>query len=108
MLVTSQGVADDLVNRFGVSREHVDVVHNPVDLDAIATGVAGPAPPGDRWPHPAIVAAGRLAEAKNYPLLIDAVALLERLSYLLVIAALLLIYSILPVPFHYFNRPNTD
>jgi glycosyltransferase involved in cell wall biosynthesis len=30
------------------------------------------------WKHPAIVSAGRLAEAKNFPLLIDAMALLRR------------------------------
>src|SRR5438093_610616 len=30
------------------------------------------------WSHPMIVAAGRLADAKNYPLLLDAVALLRR------------------------------
>jgi glycosyltransferase involved in cell wall biosynthesis len=30
------------------------------------------------WKHPAIVSAGRLAQAKNYPLLIEAMALLRR------------------------------
>src|SRR5204863_9150412 len=31
-----------------------------------------------QWSHPAIVAAGRLADAKNYPLLIDALAEVRR------------------------------
>jgi glycosyltransferase involved in cell wall biosynthesis len=57
----------------------MQIVHNPVDLDRIASAIREPIDPGleGRWTHPAIVAAGRLAEAKNYPLLIDAVAMLR-------------------------------
>jgi glycosyltransferase involved in cell wall biosynthesis len=51
-----------------------------VDLLAVTTAAAAPLEPADmgRWEPPVIVAAGRLAEAKNYPLLIDALAILRR------------------------------
>ena len=80
IITTSKGVADDLVSHFGVQRRHIRVVHNPVDLQAIAKAAAEPLDPEHQrlWGHPAIVAAGRLADAKNYPLLIDAFAQLRR------------------------------
>ena len=80
VITTSKGVADDLVSNFGVPRRHIRVVHNPVDLVAIAKAASEPLDPEHerQWSRPAIVAAGRLADAKNYPLLIDAVAELRR------------------------------
>jgi glycosyltransferase involved in cell wall biosynthesis len=80
IITTSKGVADDLVSHFGVPRRHIRVVHNPVDLQAIAKAAGEPLDPEHErlWVHPAIVAAGRLADAKNYPLLIDAFAQLRR------------------------------
>ena len=80
IITTSKGVADDLVAHFGVPRGHIRVVHNPVDLQAIAAASAEAldAEHARLWSHPAIVAAGRLADAKNYPLLIDALAELRR------------------------------
>jgi len=79
IVTTSQGVADDLVAVFGVARARVRVVHNPVDLDAVAVAAQAPIDPvhAAAWQRPVIVAAGRLAEAKNYPLLIEALALLR-------------------------------
>jgi glycosyltransferase involved in cell wall biosynthesis len=80
IVTTSRGVAEDLISSFGVSRERIRVVHNPVDIVAIQS-VAQEAlePVHERlWSHPAIVAAGRLADAKNYPLLIDALLVLRR------------------------------
>ena len=79
IITTSQGVADDLVAAFGVARARVRVVHNPVDLDADQPRRrrAARAAARARWQRPVIVAAGRLAEAKNYPLLIEALALLR-------------------------------
>jgi len=49
IVTTSAGVADDLVKAFGVSRRRIQVVHNPVDLDAIASAAAEPAknPPAE-------------------------------------------------------------
>ncbi len=80
IVTTSAGVADDLVRAFGVSRDRIRVVHNPVDVDAIAVASSEPLAPEHerRWSRPAIVAAGRLADAKNYPLLLDALAILRR------------------------------
>jgi glycosyltransferase involved in cell wall biosynthesis len=80
IVTTSAGVADDLVAAFGVPRGHIQVVHNPVDLDAIRTMAGEPLEPAHEreWTRPVIVAAGRLADAKNYPLLLDALAMLRR------------------------------
>jgi glycosyltransferase involved in cell wall biosynthesis len=78
--VTSRGVSEDLVRHFGVRGDVIRVVHNPIDFEAVSHGVAEPIDPAHQavWGRPAIVAAGRLAEAKNYPLLIEAVAILRR------------------------------
>ena len=77
VVVTSQGVADDLATRYGVPRAKMRVLHNPVDLEAIAAGAAealdDPAGEG-----PVVVAAGRLAGVKNYPLLLAALEQLNR------------------------------
>jgi glycosyltransferase involved in cell wall biosynthesis len=79
IVATSRGVAEDLVDSFGAPSARVHVVPNPVDLPAVAAAAQEPL---DRtlqalWKPPVVVAAGRLAEAKNYPLLIDAFALLR-------------------------------
>jgi glycosyltransferase involved in cell wall biosynthesis len=79
IIATSQGVADDLVASFGGNRARIHVVPNPVDLAAVASRSQEPLDAAVEavWRHPVIVAAGRLAEAKNYPLLIEAVATLR-------------------------------
>jgi glycosyltransferase involved in cell wall biosynthesis len=80
IVTTSKGVAEDLIDAFGVARERVRIVHNPVDLENLRGSLGEPLDPAHErlWTHPAIVAAGRLADAKNYPLLIDAFAQLRR------------------------------
>jgi glycosyltransferase involved in cell wall biosynthesis len=79
VVATSTGVADDLAGTFGVAARRIHVVHNPIDLDAIAIALNEPIDAAHQaiWEPPVIVAAGRLADAKNYPLLIEAVALLR-------------------------------
>ena len=79
IVTTSQGVADDLVASFGVTPARVRVVHNPVDLDAVTAAAQDPIDSAHTaaWRRPVIVAAGRLADAKNYPLLIEALARLQ-------------------------------
>jgi glycosyltransferase involved in cell wall biosynthesis len=79
VVATSKGVADDLAGEFGVAAGRIHVVHNPIDLAAIAKAAAEPIDPVHEaaWTPPVIVAAGRLADAKNYPLLIDAVSMLR-------------------------------
>jgi glycosyltransferase involved in cell wall biosynthesis len=80
VVTTSKGVAEELISSFGVARDHIRIVHNPVDLDAIRAAAADPidACHAGAWSPPVIVAAGRLADAKNYPLLINAFAILRR------------------------------
>lgn len=80
VFTTSAGVADDLVQRFGVDRPRIRVLHNPVDLAAVAAAAAEPLdePSARLWQRPVIVAAGRLADAKNYPLMIDALVELRK------------------------------
>ena len=78
VVATSNGVAEDLTKNFGVSPDSIQIVPNPVDLETVRARAGEPAelgPPGD---GPVIVAAGRLADAKNYPLLIDAVGVLRQ------------------------------
>lgn len=75
VVVTSRGVADDLIAHYGVPAAKLRVLHNPVDLEAIARlsseALEHPLPEDGT---PRLVAAGRLAGVKNYPLLIEAVA----------------------------------
>ena len=85
---TSSGVADDLVRTYGASPSRVRIVPNPVDVQTIAVASQEPldAASAAMWTRPMIVAAGRLAEVKNYPLLIEALAMVrERIPASLVI-----------------------
>ena len=79
VIATSRGVARDLGEAFGVDPSRVRVVPNPVDVAAVQAAAAEPLEAADeqRWRRPVIVAAGRLADAKNYPLLIEALALVR-------------------------------
>jgi len=79
IVATSQGVADDLIDSFGGSPGRVRVVNNPVDLGAVTSAALEPLDAVDaaRWRPPVIVAAGRLADVKNYRLLIEAFAILR-------------------------------
>jgi glycosyltransferase involved in cell wall biosynthesis len=74
VVATSQGVADDLALNYGVPREKIRVLHNPVDLQAIAEQSSEPLPKEFDGDRPVVAAAGRLANVKNYPLLIAAIA----------------------------------
>jgi glycosyltransferase involved in cell wall biosynthesis len=74
VVVTSRGVADDLISRHGVPSARIRVLHNPVDLDAITRLAADPIDDAVAGDRPVLAAAGRLAGVKNYPLMIAAVA----------------------------------
>ena len=80
VVAASRGVADDVIASFGGKPSRVVVVNNPVDVNAVAAAALEPLDDNDeqRWHHPVIVAAGRLAEAKNYPLLIEALAIVRQ------------------------------
>jgi len=80
IIATSHGVARDLTGSFGIDPDRIRVLANPVDLDRVRAAIAEPIeaailPAGE---VPLIVAAGRLAEAKNYPLMIEAFAMLRQ------------------------------
>jgi glycosyltransferase involved in cell wall biosynthesis len=79
VVTTSRGVADDLCERFGVKAGAIRVVHNPVDLARIHQAMSEPLDESLRplLKPPVMIAAGRLAEAKNFPLLVDAMAVLR-------------------------------
>jgi glycosyltransferase involved in cell wall biosynthesis len=79
IVATSKGVAEDLATEFGVAADRIHIVHNPIDLHAIALASSEPIDPAyeTALASPVIVAAGRLADVKNYPLLIEAVAVLR-------------------------------
>jgi glycosyltransferase involved in cell wall biosynthesis len=78
IVATSNGVAEDLTKNFGVNPDAIQVVPNPVDLDAVRSRAGEAVEIDVDRDTPVIVAAGRLADAKNYPLLIDAIAVLRR------------------------------
>lgn len=74
---TSQGVEDDLVKHFAVPRGRVAIVHNPVDVATVQQRSSEPLErPLPEDGVPTIVTAGRLAHAKNLPLLVEALELL--------------------------------
>ena len=88
VVATSRGVADDLERSFGVRPERLAVIPNPVDIGEVRLRASQPleAPFAHAWTPRTIVAAGRLADAKNYPLLIEAMAIVrERVDSRLVI-----------------------
>ncbi|WP_052134764.1 glycosyltransferase [Sphingomonas sp. 37zxx] len=68
----SAGIADDLVQNFGVSADRITTIPNPVRADAIrASGAQDPAWTSER---PYAVAVSRLAPNKNVALVLDGLA----------------------------------
>jgi glycosyltransferase involved in cell wall biosynthesis len=78
VIATSRGVGDDLAAHFGVGPDAIATVPNPFDLGAIARAATEPLTVKVPAGVPLIISAGRFAEAKNWPLLIDALRLLKR------------------------------
>ena len=87
VVATSRGVGDDLIAHFGVASARIATIPNPFDLQAIARASEDPMGVAVPAGVPLIVSAGRLADAKNWPLLIDA---LQRLKHSLAFHALIL------------------
>lgn len=72
IIAVSPGVADDLVLAFGVPRERIVVIANPIDVERIrADATAGVAAPAG---GPYAMAMGRLVPNKNFAMLIEAFA----------------------------------
>lgn len=72
IIAVSDGVVDDLVANFGVARDRMSAIANPVDHRRIAELAAEP--PAFVPAGPYVAAAGRLMPNKNFPLLLRAYA----------------------------------
>lgn len=78
IVAVSQGVAESVVETFGLRSDHVHVIYNPIDADDIrrlSQQDEGKFP----WPEgvPVVVSVGRLVPQKDYSCLINAFARLN-------------------------------
>lgn len=72
VIAVSQGIADDLIENFGVDPARISTISNPVDAAAIQR--AGAEPFNRPVEGPYAVAVSRLTKSKNPILLVDALA----------------------------------
>jgi glycosyltransferase involved in cell wall biosynthesis len=72
MIAVSDGARDSLIGYLRLPPASVDRIYNPVLRDAIPLARQAP-----RGPPVRVIAAGRLTRAKNYPLMIQAVKILQ-------------------------------
>ena len=70
VIAVSEGVKQDLTAHYGVPERKVQVVYNPINIDAINRQSL--ARPAIRLPRDYILANGRLVPSKNFRLLIEA------------------------------------
>ena len=78
VVTVSQSVAEDLATHVGRARKRIDVIHNPIDIDAVQSGAQAP-PPHDWFQDdvPVVVSAGRLHSQKDHQTLLRALARLH-------------------------------
>jgi N-acetylgalactosamine-N,N'-diacetylbacillosaminyl-diphospho-undecaprenol 4-alpha-N-acetylgalactosaminyltransferase len=72
VIAVSQGVADGLSSSFGVPRDHMTVIANPIDLEDIRAQAENCPPVAIDGSY--VVTMGRLVPNKNFGMLIDAFA----------------------------------
>jgi glycosyltransferase involved in cell wall biosynthesis len=72
IIAVSQGVADDLQASFGIRRDRMAVIANPIDLEAIRAQADSDTPVPVEGPY--AVTMGRLVPNKNFGMLIEAFA----------------------------------
>jgi glycosyltransferase involved in cell wall biosynthesis len=72
IIAVSQGVADDLQASFGIRRDRMAVIANPIDVEAIRAQADDGAPVPLEGPY--AVTMGRLVPNKNFGMLIEAFA----------------------------------
>jgi glycosyltransferase involved in cell wall biosynthesis len=72
IIAVSQGVADDLQASFGIRRDRMAVIANPIDVEAIRAQADSGAPVPVESPY--AVTMGRLVPNKNFGMLIEAFA----------------------------------
>ena len=81
VVAISRGVADDLSDVSGLSREQIAVVYNPLLVGESNCNLT--VEPPHQWlqdqdrEHPTLVAAGRLAAVKDFPTLLRAIAIVR-------------------------------
>ncbi|MCP4005734.1 MAG: glycosyltransferase [bacterium] len=73
----SNAISDDLVSHFGVRREKLRLIRNPIDTDRIEAALSNETSPYT-GPGPHILGAGRLGYEKGYDRLVDAFAIVAR------------------------------
>jgi glycosyltransferase involved in cell wall biosynthesis len=76
----SAGVAEDLVSAFGLPKERIQVIHNPIVTSALLERSTRPVDhpwfaPGE---PPVVLGVGRLTQQKDFPTLIRAFALVKQ------------------------------
>lgn len=78
IIAVSQGVKEDLVNTYFPFPDKISVIYNSVDIKKIR-GLAREKVKHSwfRSNDPVIISAGRLTNQKNYPLLLDTIAMLQ-------------------------------
>jgi glycosyltransferase involved in cell wall biosynthesis len=80
LIAVSKGVAQDFAHYTGIPESRVHVIYNPVYSQAVLT--QSEAPLDHPWftihDLPVLLAVGRLEQSKNYPLLVQAFAALQK------------------------------